>query len=1548
MSESIKNASNLSVSENNDSKHFRENVKDDESNNDDLIRDLTSESIVTLDAVVSGNGNVQNTALSEVPAAGNVVSGGGMFIRNSGSIKIIQDAVPGQIKTCPSPASKSDREHDYSEVRRIITPEKSLKIFDKKACTIVKSNSASPLRAPQRRIQTPIQERMVSQVKNINDLKKVTPRVKLISSEPTTLAQLTNPLSTSVLEMKAVVTQEKVKNQLRNYCRTCAGQKLPLVDIFSEKGIQMRLQQQMKHLKEIKTHDNLSTQMCMDCICDLKMSYKFFMQIKKAQVKLQSLSSLLHGNCATPTRTSSEEEKSRPITTIPLTNNPERTSYVARKPENKRSESSNKSLSPTKVAGEPESTTERNDPIASTTTNECEVATESIANLSDDNESIEEFDPDDPSFRSDNCDEEIDSLMDNSENSQARQTEKTQDKQSENPIVPAKTESKIDRKADPNKDANKTVYQYDAKLKAYVKVEPPDDDGYKDDQTETVPAKDKQKIDNKPEAASKDLGKQPNILKRKISIHKDFLGNPVACVKQSDSTLVRSGPKEMKKSKLDIKKPNLDLKNPMLDLKKPLMDIKKPKLDVKNALNVPSENEDGIMYVKVKGTKPNEVLLVKVKKMDKGLDNKKQDEKKKPAEPSLPVEKLLKKLEPSIKKETEFEMERSKELDMRERKIAEQIEEYKKRREKILGGSSGTPNALKFEDGTIRFVNPVEKSPTPVDNAPRMKIEPVDDIDDIRHFIGSPKSQRIKEDTNKAKDDDSEAYDNAGEYLTRLAKLKKKWEEAKKKKENLKREISESYTEGNMEKLSRVLGEREKNLADFQSYLKQRKIIINRLTDEDVISLYEDRNNATSKKNFPDLIDATEPLDYIAEEDYLECDYCPETFSLRDVLEEHLKSHDYKLMYWCEDCHLEFPTVKTKRAHNAECINKLTCRYCQIVLDSKGKKRQHEQKHVDNMYGQMCDVCGEKFKHQATLDQHFKTQHMTWEKIYQCTKCPKKFAFKQKLTFHMKSVHTTLRAWLCEDCGADFKNPASLRHHRIRKHHPTGNKRECQVCHKLVPFYSLSKHMYTHKAYTIQCPHCDKMFKNSSTLKQHVRIHEDQRQYRCDTCGVGFNRRDGLRLHMRVHQKSDSRSLKECSCQICSEKFPNHSMLVIHRNRVHKDGRQYTCHICNRSMLSTRSLEWHMSHIHNETIPGGIKSEAETQPEKKRVSCVHCDKTFKTEMILRTHIKNTHIEKNPTKCLDCDEMFTSDVRLRHHMMIAHNRLEGTLTCPHCPKRFVNQLRLKTHMISHSEDRPYTCEICGFNLKTKIQLIKHHQNRHSDERPLQCRYCPWRCKQVSALVCHERTHTNERPYSCIVCRQRFKYLGDKNKHERRHESLGGSGFKRIVAGRNVKQSKLQTEETSTSEQEQIDYENQDEEEQLIEEQQSEEYNDDKYTEEEIVKFESEDIGEEYEQNYEQEYEETSREASDAAEVIMNMEDTTVYTEEVTADNIETAEMITDEMIAGDMLQPDITVVHLQQQDDSGKIQVIPVMLSLPDLSDSSAEVNLATASIMYNN
>ncbi|XP_078040238.1 uncharacterized protein LOC144471751 [Augochlora pura] len=1412
----------------------------------------------------------------------------------------------------------NNRDHNYSEVKvdnlqHADDSTSNASMNDIKAIHKLNKSSSVP------------NKETFGQVKDINELKKITPRVKLLAHDASSLTELTKiSFHNKISAQKKVCISEQTKQELKKYCRTCAGLKLPLVDIFSEKGIQMRLSQQLKHLEEINPYDSLSTQMCMDCICDLKMSYKFFMQIKKAEVKLKSI----HNSLADTAAKNAEINKMKSIVDVEKSEvkreSCEERSTIDLYPNKKHNEQMTAQDLITTLTKEEQKSPIKIETIDITRESDNNVTVKifedmTIQHNSDDNESIEEFDPDDPPFQPDSSDA-VES--DDEINVQISSTKKKNIQQKDSilkkclqPVFICDSNSVSDNKVT---DINQTTYKYDTSSNVYIKVEKSIEDSncatepYSISKSETVCNSE----------STKESLKQPNILKRRL-----LLQSKKEPSEETDENICQSNASDKGGTYKDVKVQKLDLNNP---------------------LSINSNQEDGIMYVTVKGSKPNELLLVKVKKMDKPLEKKEEKPVGKKSFDIKPMEKILKRYETLATKEKELFPERTKKSEMREQIIEEQIEEYKKKREKVLGGHANISLPLKLEETQTRFVKRSEIQENKkssicgdIDSIVNVQFDK-DNNDSNASTIKNENESSGNVEIVKDKSTNEKTYVNTEEYLSRLAKLKLKWEEAKKKKEFLQKELDESYTEGNIEKLTRILGEKEKNLQDFQDYLKQRKIVVTRLKDEDIISLYEDRNNAVLKNSLPDLIDESQPADYIPEEHYLECDYCPETFASKDVLEEHLKMHDYKIMHYCEDCMEEFPTNKAKRSHNVICIRKKLCTYCDMLLDSKGKKRQHEQKHCDNMYGQLCDVCGEKFKHQGTLDQHVKTQHMSWEKIFQCPKCPKKFAFKQKLSFHVKSVHTTLRAYLCEDCGADFKNPASLRHHRIRKHQPVGNKRECTVCHKLVPFYSLSKHMHTHKAYTIQCPHCDKMFKNSSTLKQHVRIHEDQRQYRCDTCGVGFNRRDGLRLHMRVHEKTDSRGLKECSCQVCGEKFPNHSTLVIHRNRVHKDGRQYTCHICNRSMISTRSLEWHMSHIHNESLPGAVKEDSDGTPEKKRVSCYHCNKTFKTEMILRTHIKNTHMEKDPMKCLDCELTFTSEVRLKHHMMVTHNRLEGTLPCPHCPKRFVNQLRLKTHMISHSEERPYTCEICGFNLKTKIQLIKHHQNRHSDERPLQCRYCPWRCKQVSALVCHERTHTNERPYSCSVCRQRFKYLGDKNKHERRHESLGGSGFKRIVPGRNIKP-KIE-EDSSCSDQEQEGITNA---ESQVAEGEYEEQTDQDYKEEQIVKYEEQEITEEYEQVYEQEYEETSREASDAAEVIMNMEDTTVYTEEVTADNIESAEIMADEMMTNEILQSG-AVVHLQQEDDSGKIQVIPVMLSLPDLSDANTEVNLATASIMYNN
>lgn len=71
-----------------------------------------------------------------------------------------------------------------------------------------------------------VTERVVGQIKDIDELKKIAPRVRLQDT------QSLNELKRISLSNNKSSTFDKVRQELKKYCRTCAGLKLPLVKIF--------------------------------------------------------------------------------------------------------------------------------------------------------------------------------------------------------------------------------------------------------------------------------------------------------------------------------------------------------------------------------------------------------------------------------------------------------------------------------------------------------------------------------------------------------------------------------------------------------------------------------------------------------------------------------------------------------------------------------------------------------------------------------------------------------------------------------------------------------------------------------------------------------------------------------------------------------------------------------------------------------------------------------------------------------------------------------------------------------------------------------------------------------------------------------------------------------------------------------------------------------------------------------------------------------------------------------------------------------------------
>ncbi|KAK0162464.1 hypothetical protein PV327_006239 [Microctonus hyperodae] len=394
---------------------------------------------------------------------------------------------------------------------------------------------------------------------------------------------------------------------LSRYCRTCAELKIPLIDIFSDRGIQMRLNQMMKHLENINQHDSLSTQMCMDCICHLKMSYKFFMQIKTAEEELKSIHNqhnIIHDNNLTCSDKSDNTWK----------NSTELNVQESFPLENSIHSESTDAVSHNVIIKCDDDVDNNNDDDNVDNNNYDD----------DDLQSIEEFDPEDDDFESGDyenikTESEIESIIKKDDDSETQLSNyKTNEMSYSNNV------NEMDNSIMKSKIINETLYDNVKEINGDVKVKL--ENVIIDTCLESSSINSKGNI-------TKGNSKQPNILKRKQSCHAE------------------AG---------DFSSTNTDSIG---------REAKIPKL---NTANISPSDEEGIMYVTIKGSKPNELLLVKIKKKDKSSE-KKDDKRAK----TLPLKDIFTDRLKKLKNQAIIE---------------EQIKQYKKKRTQLLGRGNNRAN----------------------------------------------------------------------------------------------------------------------------------------------------------------------------------------------------------------------------------------------------------------------------------------------------------------------------------------------------------------------------------------------------------------------------------------------------------------------------------------------------------------------------------------------------------------------------------------------------------------------------------------------------------------------------------------------------------------------------------------------------------------------------------------------------------------------------------------------------------------------------------------
>nr|XP_034827058.1 gastrula zinc finger protein XlCGF29.1-like [Maniola hyperantus] len=128
-----------------------------------------------------------------------------------------------------------------------------------------------------------------------------------------------------------------------------------------------------------------------------------------------------------------------------------------------------------------------------------------------------------------------------------------------------------------------------------------------------------------------------------------------------------------------------------------------------------------------------------------------------------------------------------------------------------------------------------------------------------------------------------------------------------------------------------------------------------------------------------------------------------------------------------------------------------------------------------------------------------------------------------------------------------------------------------------------------------------------------------------------------------------------------------------------------------------------------------------------KLPCHLCSQKFMTAIYMEHHFRKYHHTEGETqklRCRLCDRAFATPRRLRAHFYDFHNIKNKKFYCDHCNKLCLNKCRLKVHLATHLDIRPFSCDLCDSTFKLSNNLRLHKKARHNPDRV----YCP-RCHNV---------------------------------------------------------------------------------------------------------------------------------------------------------------------------------------------------------------------------